>query len=95
VETFRDLGDREESDLIAAVTATSATAESSRFRIAVARGFNSRSHASMVPYRWKGTLSLIPYAGLDKGVTSPYLIAILYQRLRFLLWGLQRRRHDR
>jgi hypothetical protein len=32
----------------------------SRFRIAVARGFNSRSHASMVPYRWKGTLSLIP-----------------------------------
>jgi len=45
VETFRDLGDSEEFELIVAVTATTDMVESSRFRIAVAGGLSSRGHA--------------------------------------------------
>jgi hypothetical protein len=44
VQTFRDLGDREKSDLIVALTATADAAECSRFPIAVARGLSSTGH---------------------------------------------------
>jgi hypothetical protein len=41
VETFRDLGDREEFDLIVVVSPTIRMAECSRSRIAVAGGLSS------------------------------------------------------
>jgi hypothetical protein len=41
-ETFRDFGDREESDLIAAGMATTDMGESSRFHNAVAGALTSR-----------------------------------------------------
>jgi hypothetical protein len=44
VETIGDLGDREKSDLIVAVTAATGMAESNRV-IAVAEGSSSRAHA--------------------------------------------------
>lgn len=43
-ETFRHLGDREEFDLIAALTAITDLAESSQFPIAVGGGPSSRPH---------------------------------------------------
>ena len=46
METFRDLGDSEELELIVAVTATTDMAESSRFRIVVAGALSSRGHAA-------------------------------------------------
>jgi hypothetical protein len=45
VETFRDIGDREQFDLIVAVTATTGMAESGRFLINIAGGLSSRAHA--------------------------------------------------
>ena len=43
-ETLRHLGDREELDLIVAMTATAGMAENSRFRIAVDGAPSSRPH---------------------------------------------------
>jgi hypothetical protein len=47
-ETFRHLGDREELDLIVAMTATAGAAETNRFLIAVAGGVSSRGHAMLM-----------------------------------------------